>query len=300
MTELKLYIKLLKSCVKMDKFSFVTNATKMDGGRLSVFLPIVLQVFGDFIDEVLVILDTRPEEGRIKKLHKNASSAQVSVEEVCASIKDFQIRLIELDYSKIDEISEKWFGVKGVNRCQAGTPIFAFLYGIEQCQHSNIIRSDCDILYCNLGMIDEIQRLSKKFDLIQFPFLNDGSIAFSTRSFYINRERVYRKLPLKLHKLDFLRTIKRAYSGKPNWLALEQILDAEILMDHLQLHVVQTSKGYTMHIPSRGDFVGLQPIAERFVLGKIPERQLKIQHDYKQTLWSESLFNVNKLKSNID
>src|SRR5688500_13631006 len=91
------------------KFSFVTNATDKDGVRLKSFIPHVLHQFGNQIDELLVVVDSLSEVGRIKQLHGSDFNI-IPLELLKSTILDPKVKFINLDYSKLDEISYKWFG----------------------------------------------------------------------------------------------------------------------------------------------------------------------------------------------
>ncbi len=267
------------------KFSFVTNATLDDGVRLEKFVPQVLSVFGDYIDELLIVVDSKPEEGRIKKLHGRNSYQKATIDDFRRDFNSSKVKIVKVDYTVLDNVSEKWFGEKGVNRCQNGTPIFAFLYGIEQCKNDMIIRSDCDILFYDKGFLDELRRFENDYDIIQLPFLNNDIIPFSTRAFFINRQRMNAIVPLRAHKLDIVRRLHRFIFRRESYLALEQILDKEIEHFKIKFHALNTEKGYTMHIPRRDEFPALAPIIKRFSKGDIPKDQLLVKHDYHLKCW---------------
>lgn len=270
-----------------SKLSFVTNATYQDGLRLNTFIPAVLNVYGDTLDELIVIVDRMPEEGRIRELHGEYDSKQISLEYITRKYTSTVVRFMDLDYSKLDEVSFRWFGRNGVNRCQNGTPIFAFLFGIEQCRNQHIIRSDCDILFYDKGFINAVVSFSSNYDVVQLPFLNNKSIPFSTRCFYINKNRIFDLVPISLIKLDAFRRIHRWIMGRSSFLALEQILDASMKKGVIKCHSLDTSYGYTMHIPKRSDFDNIEYVLDYFFKGQIPSSQLEVKHDYNIAFWKK-------------
>jgi hypothetical protein len=268
--------------------SFVTNATLNDAIRLEIFIPHILNVFGTFVDEIIVILDTRAEEGRIKSLHSSNAFVTIADEQFLLRLKslDKRIKIFNCDYTRVDEISIKWFGRPSINRCQAGTPIFAFLFGIENCNSDCIIRSDCDIFFYNNGFLEQLLR-NKSADLIQLPMLNDDLIPFSSRSFYIDRTRVEARLPLKAYRLDLLRRLHRFMKNRSSYMALEQIFQLNIDNDKIHVERQTTRWGYSMHISKREYFTEpyIHDVERSFRLGQVPEAQLRYKHDFHRELW---------------
>ncbi len=268
------------------KLSFVTNATLSDGLRLDIFLDGIIKVFKERLDEIVVVVDNRTETGRIKALHHNYIDQTIPLDRVMKKYSSSLVRFIDLDYSQLEQVSSKWFGQGNVNRCQNGTPIFAFIYGIEKCKNELIIRSDCDILFLDRGFIQQTINLSEEWDLIQLPFLNDTRIPFSTRSFFLNRIKMQQVLPFTPYKLDFIRRVHRFINGRSSFLALEQMLEKEIDKGKIQLKELNTQFGYTMHVPTREDFNGIETVLNRFYTGQIPLAQLRNKHDYISSLWN--------------
>ncbi|HZV69762.1 MAG TPA: hypothetical protein VFG10_09465 [Saprospiraceae bacterium] len=269
-------------------FSFVTNATLNDAVRLDVFIPHVLKVFDSHIDELLIVIDAKTEEGRIKHLHAtdiiNPKINDAYISRIQAL--DYRIRFIKCDYSEVKVISPKWFNKKNINRCQAGTPIFAFLFGIEHCKNEKIIRSDCDILFFDKGFIDRLWN-DNNHEMIQLPRLNNTWNSFSSRSFYIDRRKMEMKLPLTAYKLNLIRQLHRFLKKRPPYLALEQMLDAAIRKDKFNFEKCSTASGYTMHIAKREEFrnIIIHEVERKFRQGFIPPQQLNYNHDYKEEAW---------------
>lgn len=268
--------------------SFVTNATEKDYGRLKLFLPNVLRAFGIYIQELVIVVDKLQEEGRIKQMHANSDNINSNAEAIYNLIKiDDRIRIIDLDYQKVEQISQKWFNLDKVIRCQAGTPIFAFLYAIEMAQYPLVIRADCDVIFHNKKIVEKLLQEAQYYDLIQFPFLNDDIIPFSTRAFFINKDRIARILPIDMARLDILRQIHRIFIGRNHYLALEQIIETNIKKNVLKSFTMSSEFGYTMHISKRSDFIDadIDTIIVSFNNGIIPHKQLLTQHDFFKKYW---------------
>lgn len=269
--------------------SFTTNATLADFIRLKYFLPNVLRVFGERLSELVVIIDAKPEEGRISVLQQSNKKHTPLSGQLIAELSglDKRIRFAELDYSQVKDISRKWFAQDSIIRCQAGTPIFAFLYGLEISQSPRVFRSDCDMLFNDKGFIDKINEAEESIDLIQPPFLRDMPGEFSSRAFFVNRQAIERKLPLQPAKLGFLRQLHRRYHQRPVFMALEQIFEHNIQRNNLNCVKQTTALGHTMHLPKREDFhdANIEEIISRFNSGIIPAAQLAKAHDFAVSCW---------------
>ena len=240
------------------------------------------------LEEVVVVIDKQEETGRIKKLHSNAAVIPLDPDALQLKLDDSRLRFVDLNLKALNAVSEKWFNVPGVLRCQAGTPIFAFLYGIEICTSPFILRTDCDIFFLDQGFVSKALSLLPDYDLVQPPFLNNDRIPFSTRSFFINRDRISRKLPIKLLRLDLFRQFHRRLHHRPTWMALEQIMDWNIENGKLDLFRCDISLGYTMHVSKRSDFDDIETVIESFLEGNLPEKQLLDQHNYIPGHWHEN------------
>ncbi len=201
---------------------------------------------------------------------------------------DARIRIVDCDYSRVKEISRKWFNRNKMIRCQAGTPIYAFLFGLEQCKNNKIIRSDCDILFFNNGFMDQLNTDDHP-DIVQLPRLNDEPIEFSTRQFFIQKQNIEKKLPLAPFKLDLIRRLHRYVNNRSSYLALEQMIQLNIEKGKLTFEKYSTRLGYTMHVSKRQEFADkdIAFVEQLFRSGKIPVLQLAYNHDYQKELWDE-------------
>jgi hypothetical protein len=270
--------------VNKTGFSVVTNATINDGIRLKHFIPAIIEQFDPWIREVIVVVDHQPEQGRIKNLHGDQPLA-ISLQSIKEAVPDSRVRFVDLDYNQAEAISAKWFGVRDVNRCQAGTPIFAFLFAIEQADYPWIIKCDCDIFFADNGMINYIQQYLSSYDLVQLPMLNADPLPFSTRAFVINRETLIPKLPIYPARLDLVRGLIRQMKGRSTYLALEQILHYNINSGKLKQVRMNNETGYSIHIGRRQDFLHIEPVLEKFKHRNIPASQLNEVHDFVSAHW---------------
>ena len=228
----------------------------------------------------IITYDKEPTEGRISDLHKTSNNIK-SIESYFNEIMclDSRIRIIDLDYDDSTEILNKWFrGNERPIRCQGGTPIYAFIYGIEKAESDLLLKVDCDIVFYNKGFIYKaIEMLQhKNFDLVEPPGLRSNtSFGFSTRTFFINKKSFYSKLPIRAHQLDLLRKIHRKINKRPTFLSLEQMLQIEISNRNISHQIISTEFGNSMHISTLEEMnlPIIKEVIEKFGNGFIPEEQ---------------------------
>jgi hypothetical protein len=244
---------------KTAPFSLVTNVSLADGLRIRRTLPHWLRVFDGF-EELLLVFDTAQPSGRIKKLHnKNFKTEEFSAIFQQLTSLDPRIRILDLplvnslDYSNV---IKQWFKIGKPVRCQAGTPIFAFIYAIHKANYNIVFRSDCDMLFSENGWLEEAMALLtySKVHIVEPPRLGlvgqSMNSHISTRAFLMKKDVLYDEvLPIYPHKLNFPRRIHRAIFGRPPWLALEQMLSLEKMNGRLN-HVILNyrNSGFSMHV----------------------------------------------------
>jgi hypothetical protein len=276
----------------MQHISFVTNSTRKDYLRLKYFIPAALKVFGDRISEFLIVLETKAEEGRIAAQHSSINNIDGHILsddriELIKSI-DSRIRFIKTDYNNINDISQKYFNEDNVIRCQTGTPIFAFLYGIENAKEDLIFRADCDVIFYDNGFINNSLNEMNNFDVIQPPLLKNRSTQnFTTRAFFINRKRINKKFPLTLHKLDVFRRFHRKLFGRATVHSLEEIFYHNSQQGKLDIKFLSSDLGNTMHICTREEFAleNIPEVIDNFTNGNIPIVQKNFIDNFNINFW---------------
>ncbi len=274
----------------MTKISFVTNATKKDLLRLKYFIPYSIKVFSDYIDEYIILIDELNEEGRILHLHENVSSIEISDTDINELKKiDSRIKIMKLDYSTLKAVSKKYFNKNSVIRCQAGTPLFAFLSCLEVAKNSIVFRSDCDMFFYDKGFIEEAIVSAQSNAIVQPPYMSGsfGNNFFSSRAFFVNKMKLAQYLPFKHIKLDIFRAVHRKIKGRSVFLALEQIINHESSRNELKVKYIDTSFGRSMHICKKEEFLlpDINFIIDKFTCGEIPAMQLNEQHNFKDEYW---------------
>jgi len=260
--------------------SFVTNASRSDAVRIRQVVPHWLSTFGDRIDELIVVYDDVPASGRIAALHgPSPDPAVIRAALRDVSVLDRRIRVVELPPpGRAKEVPGRWFSRGRPVRCQAGTPIFAFVYAIDQGRSDVVLRADCDMFFHEAGWLTEAARLirSGAVDLIEPPRLDGEPGPVSSRVLILSPRslRTRGRLPLRAHQLDVLRRWHRRLVGRPPWLAFEQMLQREVDEGRMT-HRVLKGGGFSLHVASRVDMdlAAAAGVAARVQGDDLPARQ---------------------------
>lgn len=264
-----------------SKFSIATNVCLVDAPLIRYTIPSWLRIWGDRLYEIVILVDEQPVSGRIAALHNIAGSKEQLFSVIDELMKtDSRIRYVVLNTEKaIQQISKKWFVGKVPLRCQAGTPIIAFLQAIEEATGDLVLRTDCDMLFHDDGWLNEADALLEQgiVDLVEPPkygmHLHSEYTEVSSRAFLI-RPALFKSscLPLKTYRLDLFRRIHRRLSGRSSWLALEQIIQEEKKRKKIRHKVLDSQFGYSVHIYTR-EYAKLKhfyAIVSNIEMGRLP------------------------------
>jgi hypothetical protein len=276
--------------VSPSRFSLVTNVSLADDVRLRESIPHWLRTFGARLHELVVVVDLQPPTGRIADLHQITVDPPGLLDALKAtSMLDNRIRVVRLPEPNSDnEVAARWFRRGVPDRCQAGTPIFAFIFAIDEASSDLVLRADCDMAFFDDGWVDEGLGLLGRGDaeLVQPPVPGPPLEHVSTRALLVRRDRLReRALPMRAHTLDPARRLHRLLRGRPQWLAFEQMLEKEVEAGRLT-HRRLGAGGYCMHMTSRADMqvaveLGVLPRVER---GELPPGQVS-SHDFVPAAW---------------
>jgi hypothetical protein len=284
------------------KISLVTNVSANDINRIRLVLPHWLDVFGNRIADLAFVIDRIAPSGRladktVRASYATSSQKLAAVENLISefSAADPRIRIVEMPYGTARKaMLKKSFGLgaEKIDRCQAGTPIAAFISAWEAGIQRFVLRADCDMLFYENGFLDQaIQLLSSgRADMVEPPRhkRDDGSFKITTRAAIIDADSFRRRvLPLKPHNLGIFRTWHRWLFARSSWLALEQMLQCE--REHGRLkYVVQTPDlGQWIHV-ARIDEAGLPmmpTVAKAVREGRIPTSQRLAGWDFHLESW---------------
>jgi len=265
-------------------FSIVANVTTADSALILHTVPNWLRVFNDRIAEVLIVIDEKPAEGRMALSRKQSPS----IDELYIALEhlrslDSRVSWIVLDYSQAKDTSLRWFGVSNVVRCQSGSPTFGYAYAVEHAVSDIVLRIDCDMVFYNAGWFERAIELlgSGELDLAEPPkigmYIHGYQNTLSTGALMLKRSSFFtRCLPLKPHRLDWLRCIHRSLKGRPIWLSLEEILLREKERGRLTHSLLSSELGFSVHVYSRAYAKSphLQYVISAIEAGNVPDEQL--------------------------
>jgi hypothetical protein len=217
---------------------------------------------------------------------------------------DPRVRILKLCASDANATLSKWFGDKKIPpafgpprpiRCQAGTPIFAFLQAIEYATGRTVLRADCDMLFFNNGWLLEAQRMleAQEIDMLEPARIGEShsKYFFSSRAFVVDRLTLSSVLPLHAHTLDPLRALKRIAMGRPRWLALEQMIERERAKRKVRAAMLPEALGFSLHVATHKEasldwFEQVPPFVER---GILPDEQRRSGRDFSSAAWQAAL-----------
>ncbi len=276
------------------KFSLVTNASAKDAVRLATVLPHWVRVFGGRLEEICVLVDGRPAEGRIGRLHAVGNNLDAVTEQLDRfAAQDSRLRWRLLDYARLPEVSRTWWTVGEPVRCQDGSPVFAFASALLEARGRFILRADCDMLFREDGWLEEGIRLltSGTADMVAPPRLGNSPSRVSSRAMLVDWENFApRFLPMRAAQLDWPRRIHRRFQGRPGWRGFEDSLLELARSGRAKFTVLPQKLGASMHVVRVADFS--EPRMERVVAqweqATIPAHQLEYGWDYLPSAWDYS------------
>jgi glycosyltransferase involved in cell wall biosynthesis len=278
--------------VKEARFSIAANVCAVDSAIILHTVPNWLRVFADKLLEILLVVDEEPSTGRMAAHHQQRYTNR-DLYAAIDQLKDLdpRIRSTVLDYTRARDLSLKWFSEPDVVRCQSGSPTFGYTYAIEQASSEIILRLDCDMLFYDSGWLTTAIELleSESFDLLEPPKMGMDVHGYkntiSTGAFMLKRSSfVSRCLPLKAHRLDWLRRFHRALKRRPTFLSLEEIFKKEKERGRIKHTLLDSNLGCSIHVYTR-DYAyaeHLDQIIAKIESGLIPDEQ--VAHGWNLTL----------------
>jgi hypothetical protein len=237
----------------VQKVSLASNATAADGPTLLRIVPHWLRVFGEQLAEIVVVVDSQPLAGRIGQLQTgHADPEKLNEARRLLESLDARVRFVALESIDPLPIQKRWFGRVRPVRCQGGTPILAFVAAIEQAKCDFVLRCDSDMLFCETGWLQQqaVPALRDGVDFYEPPrsCLVRQDVQVSSRAFMVSMNRLSRRLPLRNLRLDPLRVVHRLATGRPPWLALEQMITQSVRKMQLSHRVgIDSTLGFSLH-----------------------------------------------------
>ncbi len=238
--------------------SLATNACSLDADRLRLTVPHWLRAFGERIAEIVIVLDPTPPVGRIAVLH----GGEGSLDEVRGALDELRrldscVRVKDMPTgAELSAILGRWFGRARPMRCQAGTPIAAFVAAFDLASGPIVLRADCDMLFHENGWLGAAveQLRDGHLDLIAPARCGGEPAAVSTRALLLDKSHwASAILPIHAGRLGWLRRAHRRWHGRPPWLALEQMLEKERQSGKVRFADLPESLGCSLHVARRDE-----------------------------------------------
>jgi hypothetical protein len=280
-------------------FSIAANVCAAESKMILHTVPNWLRIFGARLTEVLLVVDEEAPSGRIASQHKLLyAKHQLDVAIGELETTDARVRHVMLDYSAVQRTSQRWFAERNVIRCQSGTPIFAFVRAIEEVSSDIVLRTDCDMLFFDAGWLYHAVHLldSETVDFVEPPKLGMNQHGYqttiSTRAFMLKKSSFLMKcLPLKAHKLRWLRRLHRALNGRPPWLSLEESLTKEKQRGRFKHLLLGADEGFSVHVYNReyAHLDQMKTAVSAIEAGSVPEAQVSEGWNLVLELWPSTL-----------
>jgi hypothetical protein len=280
-------------------YEIVMNVTDIDGTIVSHTIPHMLRTHKDAIFRLTVVIDERKRTGRLQAAETKHDVVR-TLDEIAATAGSTAINVVRLDYSQAKETMLRWFGNERVAaRCAGGTPLLAFLFGMDQASAEYVLRTDCDMVYYDAsacGWLTDGRRLLDDYPDIYFvnPHLgppggsgSNGitaekgeaglrlSHAFSTRCFLYKRSKLenWRPLVRAMHPLP--KRVQYFAQGRSGDRALEQSIAATLKARGTYRCDLEPSSAIAIHVAYRRRFAepGFESIVRDVEHGHFPECQ---------------------------
>jgi hypothetical protein len=265
-----------------------SNVCLADWPIVRYSVPSWLRVFGTALAEVVVVVDEHPPTGRIAELNPDLWDKGRLWHELSVLKKhDPRVRVLRLSECPSGAVSQKWFGESCPARCQAGTPILAFICALEATHQDWVLRTDSDMLFSEAGWLEAAEHLLDQGLLVEPPRLALETPVVSTRAIMMKRSRFAKFLPIKPWRLSPLRRLHRAVKGRTTWLALEQMLEREKRKGRIKHSILTRTWGFSLHVVRRQ--YSTEPwfgtVVKMVEAGKVPIEQAA-QWDLSPLCWS--------------
>jgi hypothetical protein len=279
--------------------TLATNACATDDLRVRLVIPSWIRTFGERLDEIVVVLDEQVPRGRQADQH-GAVPALERVRDELASVaaKHSLVRVVPLRPGEATERAlGRWFGGARPWRCQGGSTIVGYVLALEAARNDLVLKLDCDMVFREGGWLEQGRRLLERgeLDAAEPPRLGFDpaceAAEFSSRAFLLSRARFARRLlPMRARRLDWPRRIHRRLQGRPTWLPLEQMLEAERREGRLRWRILDATGGFALHLPRRADaeLPWIESVIRSVEAGRVPAAQAESGCNFRPALWPEA------------
>lgn len=298
--------------------SLVINVARGDVLRIKHTLPHILNSHKIQFAEVLIVIDNKPAEGRIRR-----NSAQYSIDDLYGVLSDlrgqgyaFKQEEVSYEADAVDHVYTKWFGRRlNYFRCAGGTPIYAFLYGVEAAQQPYRLHLDSDMLTYDpqpTSWVQEAMRVLDDIPDILFvnqrwgphsadsptehpqPAFDRGfgphvAQVFSTRAFLYNNAKLERAfLPMDAAQHPWPKQWFYRLRDRSPYRALEQMISVALTAKKVYRADLDAEWGYNIHAGKRSMFEDerIAGVIDRITVGDVPPAQFG-QYNLKFDLFAQ-------------
>jgi len=275
-------------------FAISTNACIHDHEILAYTVPSWLRVFGDKLSSISIVVDSDAPTGRIasrRDIQSNRAALQQCLLNLTSA--DSRVHLAALEEIPLEVLSRKWFGEVIPARCQAGTPILAFVSAFEAAAAPLVLRADCDMLFYERGWLSRACEilLNDEADLVEPPrcgFTGGNDTSISSRALIMKPAGFSsRCLPIKACRLDWLRRLHRRLHGRNTLIALEGMLEVQRRRGRLKRLILDRSLGCSIHVIDRrlspSDW--FEAIVKRIERGDLTRAQYETDWNFARAAW---------------
>lgn len=296
--------------------SLIINVSRGDTPILEYTLPHILNSHAIRFSEVIVVVDKEPAEGRIRQQNLQYSLEELyeTLDKIRKSGCEFTQEFVNYNTEDVNRIFSKWFGHSDVSyRCAGGTPIYAFLYGLDNAQYDFRLHLDSDMLIHDPGpkswvckAIEILEQIPEVLFVNQtwgvqpksspapdsMPSMDIGfeqrvSQIFSTRCFLFSMEKLRTTfLPIEAKQHPWLKRVVYTLQGRSSYVALEQMITSALNRTNTYRADLNMEWGFNLHAWDKSIFQNphINGIVRQIEAGHIPPEHLG-QHNLNYSLF---------------
>jgi hypothetical protein len=282
--------------------SLIINVARGDTPILEYTLPHIIDSHKVWFAEVIVVIDEKPSEGRIRQNYQQYSLE--ALYEALAKVRGrgykFRQEAISYRSEDVQRVFSKWFGNPRVTfRCAGGTPIYAFLYGLDVASYDFRLHLDSDMLIHDPGpaswaqkaievlrMVPEILFVNQRWGIQtaanpapkELPSFDLGygqrvSQIFSSRCFLFSRQKLNESfLPIMPKKHPIAKRLIYKIQNRSPYIALEQMISSALSHKGLYRADLDLDWGCNLHAWDKGIFQDryVNDVLQRIEIGQFP------------------------------
>lgn len=286
--------------------SLIINVARGDTPILEYTLPHILDSHVICFAEVVVVVDEQVAQGRIRERYPQYSveSLYLALDRVRERGYKFREEAVSYRDEDLERVFSKWFGHSRMTcRCAGGTPIYAFLYGLETARYDFRLHLDSDMLIYDPGPRSWVQKAVELLETVpEILFVNQTwglqteespapasmpttdlgygqnvSQVFSSRCFFFSDEKLHKSfLPLETVKHPFMKRILYRLQKRSPYVALEQMISRTLFRTNTYRADLKLAWGLNLHAWDKEVFrhADILDVISQIEMGQIPIEHL--------------------------